>query len=200
MIGRATLSARVRRLAAIAEGLDPEPEHAAQVTWLAGRLFGELAPEHGLGPDEFELLLAAGVVHDIGWSVSPVSHHRSSSQMIEEMALPDFTDREQAIIAALARYHRKALPRKKHRIFGGLKKRDRRAVRKLAAILRVADGLDRTHDNVVRDVSVERDDEALRIVAHVTEDAGPELWAARKKSDLFEDVFGPVEIDCAADR
>ena len=195
MIGRAVLSPRVKDLATVAEQLDPEPEHAAQVTWLASRLFDELAPEHGLGIDERELLLAGGMVHDVGWGVSMMRHHKNSARLIEEMKLPAFTDREQAIIAALARYHREALPKKKHRIFGTLKKRDRKAVKAMAAILRVADGLDRSHDDVVRNVTVERGPDGLRIIAHVTEDAGAELWAARKKSDLFEAVFGPVEIE-----
>jgi len=195
MIGRAVLSARVRRLAEIAARIDPEPEHAVQVTWLADRLFDELRPEHGLGPAERELLTAAGVVHDIGWSISMTRHHKHSARLIEEMHLPDFTDREQAILAALARYHRKAVPKKKHPTFGKLSSGDREMVRRLAAILRVADGLDRTHDDVVRNVTVERGPEGLRILAHIIEDAGAELWAARKKADLFDQVFGPVSIE-----
>ncbi|MCD6361275.1 MAG: HD domain-containing protein, partial [Armatimonadetes bacterium] len=155
MSGRTELTPRVARLATIVEDLDPEPEHSAQVTRLAAALFDALRFEHGLGASERELLLAAGVLHDIGWSVSATRHHKISARLIEEMDLPDFDDRERAIIAALACYHRKALPKKKHRIFGNLSGPDRRVVRSLAAILRVADGLDRSHGGVVQDVSVE---------------------------------------------
>lgn len=197
MIGRARLSARVERLFAIAAHLDPDPEHALQVTWLASRLFDELRPEHGLGAAERELLLAGGVAHDVGWSISGSRHHKHSAKLIGEMELPDFSARERAVIVALARYHRKALPRDKHRVFDALGEADQETVRRLAAILRVADGLDRSHGNVVRNVTVQRGPDGLRILAHAIEDPADELWAARKKADLFKAVFGPVTIEAA---
>lgn len=195
MIGRATLSPRVQKLAAMAAGLDPDPEHALQVTWLASRLFDEFGPEHGLGPEERELLLAGAVAHDVGWGISGTRHHKHSARLIEEMDLPEFTERERAVIVALARYHRGAMPKGKHRVFKALSEPDRETVRTLAAILRIADGLDRSHGNVVRNVTVQRSPEGLRILAHALEDPADELWAARKKADLFQAVFGPVIIE-----
>ncbi len=194
MIGRAMLPPRVREIAAAALAMEPEPEHARQVTWLAGRLFHHLRVEHGLTDPERELLLAAALLHDVGLGVSVTGHHKHSARLIETMALPGFDAREQTMIAAVARYHRKALPKKKHRLYGSLSKVDREIVGKLAAMLRIADGLDRTHDDVVRDVSVVRGGEALQIRAHATEDAELELWAANRKADMFAEVYGPVEV------
>lgn len=195
MIGELERSPRVERLAQMVGPSDPEPEHAAQVTWLAGRIFDELEAEHGLGAAERELLLAAGVAHDVGWSISGTDHHKHSARIIEEMDLPEFSPRERWIIAALARYHSGALPQEEHRVFGRLDETDRELVRLLAAILRVADGLDRTHAQVVREVTVRRGPEGLHVVVEASGGAEAELWAARKKADLWEEVYGPVVIE-----
>ena len=191
------LPLRVAALTALAERCDPDPQHAAQVTRLAAQLFDRMRDLHKLGPPERELLLAAGVLHDIGYQISATSHHKNSARLIEEAELPGFSDRERLMIAALARYHRKAMPRATHRIFSRLEPRERETVRRLAAILRVADGLDRMHEDVVSDVNIRQAGGVHVIEVAARGDATWELWAARRKSDLFEQVYGPVEITTA---
>lgn len=192
------LSARVAGLVPIAQQFDIEEEHAAQVTRLAAALFDQLAPYHGLGEEWRELLLAAGVLHDIGLCVALQQHNKHSRRLIQQTPLPGFKKRERRIISLLARYHRGAPPSEKHRRFAALRGRDQEAIRRLAAILRVADALDRTHANVVQDVKVERESDGFRLLVFANSDARWEVLAAQKKGDLFEQVYGSLRIEVSS--
>lgn len=192
------LSARVAALVSIARQFDVEDEHAAQVTRLAATLFDQLAPHHGLGDEWKEILLAAGVLHDIGLSVALQQHNKHSRRLIQQTPLPGFKKRERRIVALLARYHRGAPPRERHRRFSALRPDEREAVRRLAAILRVADGLDRTHASVVRDIRVGREAGGFRLLVVVRGDARWEILAAQKKGDLFEEVYGPLRVEASS--
>ena len=123
------------------------------MTLLALRLFDELQPLHGLGATERFWLHCAGLLHDIGWIEGRKGHHKTALRMI--LTTPDlpFERREREIIGCVARYHRRGLPTLKHEAFAALSAPDQRVVRRLAAILRVADGLDRTHQGIVKDVT-----------------------------------------------
>jgi len=189
------LPPRVAALRQIARRFDDEEEHAAQVTRLSAKLFDQLRPHHDLGEPARELLLAAGILHDIGWYLGADKHNKSSRKLIEETTLPGFSDRERAIIALLARYHRGAIPKARHRRFSALDATDRELVRKLAAILRVADGLDRTHRSVVEDVQLEHEGEGFRLHVSARGGAQSERWAATDKADLFGEVYGPLAIE-----
>jgi exopolyphosphatase/guanosine-5'-triphosphate,3'-diphosphate pyrophosphatase len=94
------------------------------------------------------------------------------------------------IVALVARYHRGAAPKKRHREFGRVSRRDRRTVRCLAAMLRVADGLDRSHFQTIRGVKVEAGRRRVTIGVEAREDAEIEIFTARRKGALFERVFG----------
>ena len=137
----------------LAEKCDHEPAHARHVTLLALRLFDELQPLHGLGATERFWLHCAGLLHDIGWIKGRKGHHKTALRMI--LTTPDlpFERREREIIGCVARYHRRGLPTLKHEAFAALSAPDQRVVRRLAAILRVADGLDRTRQGIVKDVT-----------------------------------------------
>ena len=189
------LPPRVAALREIARRFDDEEDHAAQVTWLAAALFDQLQPQHGLREAARQLLLAAGLLHDIGWHLGADKHNKSSRKLIEKTTLPGFSDRERALIALLARYHRGAVPKARHRRFSALSSTDRDLLRKLAAILRVADGLDRTHCSVVEGVRLESEEGGFRL--HVTARGGAqaERWAAVDKVDLFIEVYGPLSIE-----
>ena len=187
--------ARVAGLVAVAREFEVEEEHAAQVTRLADQLFRQLQAEHGLGEGWRELLLAAGVLHDIGLSVTLAQHNKHSRRLIERTTLPGFTKRERRIVALLARYHRGPPPRSRHRRFSALSPDEQEAVRRLAAILRVADGLDRTHAGVVKDVKLERETRGFRLWVAARGDARWEVLAAEKKGDLFHEVYGPLRIE-----
>jgi exopolyphosphatase/guanosine-5'-triphosphate,3'-diphosphate pyrophosphatase len=163
--------------------------HAAHVAKLAGLVFDDLGPVHRLGPEAREILRYAALLHDVGLQVAHRRHHRHSHYLIVHGGLRGFTAREIALVAAVARYHRKASPRARHPEFGSLRKADQRVVRVLAAILRIADGLDRSHNQVVESVKVRVRDGRASFWVLSWQEAELELWGARRKADLFADVF-----------
>ena len=136
----------------LAQSCEYEVQHSHQVTRLALRLFDELRAVHGLGPQERRWLQYAALLHDIGLIEGPEGHHKASLRIILDSPLLPFGETERLILGSIARYHRAALPRKRHRHFARLKPATRRVVCILAAILRVADGLDYTHQSMVEDL------------------------------------------------
>ena len=166
-----------------------EEGHTNQVTRLALRLFDELAALHGLGPRERFWLECAGLLHDIGWIEGQEGHHKTALRIIRDSRILPLGRRERLIIGGIARYHRGALPKEKHEHFADLAPADRETVRALAAILRVADGLDRTHGDVVRDLSCQVTEKSVTLRCQVTGPAEEERQAALAKGDLFEQVF-----------
>ncbi|MCX8037160.1 MAG: HD domain-containing protein [Candidatus Sumerlaeia bacterium] len=170
-------------------GFDPEPEHEQQVTRLALILFDGLQPLHGMGTRERTLLEAAALVHDIGMSVSDRKHHKQSYELITAhrflMWLPD----EVNLFALIARYHRKAEPSLEHREYAALPERDRAMVRKAAAILRVADGLDRAHLSTVQHVDISYNSTTICLKLHTYRDCATEIWGAERKAALLESVL-----------
>lgn len=165
-------------------------EHPAHVTRLALRLYDELQPLHGFGARERFWLQCAALLHDIGWAEGWKAHHKTSLRMIlEDPSLP-FPRRERLILGSVARYHRRALPSPEHAHFADLKPQDQRIVTVLAALLRVADGLDCTHQGVVADLTAEATAEAIVLRCQARADAEEEREDARGKGDLLEQVFG----------
>ena len=164
-------------------------EHSEQVTKLALELFDELGTLHGLGERERFLLRCAGMLHDIGWLHGQKKHHKTSLRMIREADNLPLGKQEQRIVGLVARYHRKAMPSPRHEEFRALGEADRDKVRMLAAMLRVADGLDRSHTNVVRALACEVAADEIVVRCTVRGPTYGEVEAATKKGDLFEDVF-----------
>ena len=189
------LTRQERRRAAVealASAHDPEPSHSRQDARLALRLFDETRDLHGLEDGDRELLEAAARLHDIGWSVSPdgAGHHKRAFRMIREAVLDGFSDEEALIIANVARYHRRAFPKPSHKGFATLSPEVRDRVARMAALLRIADGLDRTHRSAVRDLACRVDGDALVIQIAPALNPDAEAVAALKKADLFKKVFG----------
>lgn len=164
--------------------------HAAHVAGLALSIFDALAPPFGLKKPERKLLEAAAILHDCGYFISYGSHHKHSYHLIRHAELFGFTPRERELIAQIARYHRKSLPKQKHDAFQGLKEKDQVAVARLGGILRLADGLDRRRSGLVRDVSCRFDGTTVTIRLAATEDISVEIFGANAKKDLFEKAFG----------
>jgi putative phosphoesterase len=167
-----------------------EQGHSRQVTGLALRLFDELAGLHGLGERERFWLQCGAMLHDIGWIDGQKAHHKTSLRLIEADRTLPIDDRERRIIASVARYHRKALPADGHAHFAALDACDRRAVSVLGGILRVADGLDRSHCDAVDDLRCEIRPDCVYIHCFADGSADIELWAAEKKSDLLCRALG----------
>ncbi|HUT34091.1 MAG TPA: HD domain-containing protein [Planctomycetota bacterium] len=188
------LTPKLRCARAVAGRYPEELRHAEQVGRLCGQLFDALRPLHGLGGPERELLLCAALLHDIGLSVAVSGHHRASLQLILQADLPALNADERLVVANVARYHRKAHPSPKHGHLAALSPAAQALVARLAAILRIADGLDRLHEDAVTDLQVTSTGEhawTLRI------GGGGDLryacWGARRKAGLFEEAYG-VEL------
>lgn len=164
--------------------------HAMHVADLAVRLFRELQPEHRLEQRYEVLLRTAGLLHDIGAFVSMRSHHKHSMYLIGNSELFGLTSRETLIIALVARYHRRAMPLPMHEGYATLDRQSRIIVTKLAAILRVADALDRAHTQRVRNVSFAREKGRFVIVAADTDDVTIEQVALEQKGAMFATVYG----------
>lgn len=163
--------------------------HCEHVARLAGQLFDGLRDPFVLPLDGREILMAAALLHDVGYLINHAKHHKHAYHLIQHAEFHGWTVREVELIANVARYHRKASPKKRHRNFGRLDAPDRRLVRHLAAILRVADGLDRTHTQRISGVGVEVGRGRARLVLAAETDPQVERWDAARKAGLFTNVF-----------
>lgn len=163
--------------------------HGRQVATLALALFDQTQQLHGLGADDREMLEHASLLHDIGEHVATASHHKHTAYLIQHGRLRGFTPDEIDMVTALARAHRGGGPRLSHEPFGSLDPETRRRVVRLAALLRVADGLDRGRSGAVDGVTVTVDGSRVRLVASADGDCDLEIWGARRKRELFERVF-----------
>jgi exopolyphosphatase/guanosine-5'-triphosphate,3'-diphosphate pyrophosphatase len=176
----------------LAELMDEDREHSHHVAGLALDLFDRTAELHGLGDDAREYLEAAALLCNVGLFLSHAGHHRHSYYVIRNSdLLTGFTDREIELIAVIARYHRKGLPRSGHPEFAALAKADQRLVRACAGLLRFAIGLDRTHDARVAGVEVQVDDGQLTVTAVPRDgvDIGLELFSAAERTDLLTEAL-----------
>jgi exopolyphosphatase/guanosine-5'-triphosphate,3'-diphosphate pyrophosphatase len=173
--------------------------HANHVRYLAGRLFDQLAPLHGYGRDERRLLEAAALLHDLGTIINYDDHHKHSETLIANSGLPGFRPRETALIALLARYHRKGTPSPGSYdvLFGA---EDRVLLARLAAILRLAEFMERGRNAIVDDVAVDWDDETLLLTFIADEYPAVELWETERNAvDLVADAFGlSVRVESTA--
>ena len=171
--------------------LETEPHHVLHVAKLALLLFDQLRDLHQLLDEDRSLLEAAGCLHDIGWAVSPggKEHHKASARLIRERAWKSLAPREVAVLALVARYHRQSLPDPEHKDFMRLPPDHRSRVDRMAALLRMADGLDRRHRQYVRELTATIGPQIVNIHLRTTEFADREIAAARRKSDLAQLVF-----------
>jgi len=176
----------------LAESCHYEKDHADQVTRLALQLYDQLRDLHKLEEVNREYLEAAGILHNVGFFISHAQHHRHSYYIIRNSEyLTGFTSHEIELIAQVSRYHRKSTPRPKHEEFARLSAKDQTIVKKLAGILRVAEGLDRTHSSLIQSLRCERSGEALTIHLRSSNETYPslEIYTAETRKDLFEEIF-----------
>jgi exopolyphosphatase/guanosine-5'-triphosphate,3'-diphosphate pyrophosphatase len=182
----------------LGRGYDFEEEHSRQDARLAVRLFDLTADLHHLDDECRDLLKAAGLLHDIGyWLTGYSRHHKSSYELIMDAEWPMLSERETRIMANVARYHRGAKPGLTHQNFAALDEDDQEVVALLGALLRLADGLDRSHYDAVRDVDVwleqnPRSGGQERLVVSVDCPFGcdAEVWAGEKKGRWLGELLG----------
>jgi exopolyphosphatase / guanosine-5'-triphosphate,3'-diphosphate pyrophosphatase len=173
-------------------------EHAQQVARLALNIFDQTRGVHGLSDREREWLEFGALLHDVGVHISYERHHRHSYYLIKNGDLRGFDPDEIEIIALIARYHRQATPKKSHEGYGDLRGGTRRTVKTLSAMVRLAEGLDRSHAQAIEGIDLypRGDDYLARLRA--TGDAELELWAAHRHVAPLEAVLGkPVRFEVA---
>ncbi len=163
--------------------------HADTVTRFALELFDRTRKLHRLGEDNRLLLEVAAQLHDIGQFISYGSHHKHSYYLIRSSQLMGLTPYQVELVANIARYHRKALPKSSHDNYRLLPAREKLLVSKLAAILRIADALDHDHASKVYSFTVQYKKPHFSLKLQGQGDMLLERWALLKKSDLFEKVF-----------
>ncbi len=185
--------ARPRRLAAaetFARSLHVEEAHGRQVQRIALSLFDQLSGRLGIDPAARDLMAAAAFLHDVGYVVGYRRHHKHSYRLIAHAQLDGFTPRERELIALTARYHRRSPPRTKHRAWAALAGDDRRLVRRLSGLLRIADALDRRHSQGLKEVRCDLTRRRIRLRVVAARDMGVELHAAEGKRKLLEKALG----------
>jgi exopolyphosphatase/guanosine-5'-triphosphate,3'-diphosphate pyrophosphatase len=163
--------------------------HSRQVARLAVSLFDQTVALHGFGDAERELLEHASLLHDIGAHVSNESHHKHTAYLIEHGRLRGFSPDEVRVLAALGRFHRGGDPRTSREPMSSLPADWQEKVPSLAALLRVADGLDRTRSGAVQDAHLQLNGSRARLAVTSSADVDVDVWGARRKRELFEKVF-----------
>jgi exopolyphosphatase/guanosine-5'-triphosphate,3'-diphosphate pyrophosphatase len=180
--------------------LDHEPAHVEQVTRIALGIFDALSPFTEGGGSERLILEVASLLHDIGWSESEDGkrHHKISARLILEHPWQTLPPEATLRVACVARYHRRAAPRPGHKLYATLSPKGQKQVGILAGILRIADGLDRTHLQRVRRVTLTRGDLGVHLGVEGSVNLRAEIQGALRKADVFEEAFGGrLEIEQA---
>ncbi len=189
---------RRRSVVELAERCNYVAPHAAQVARLSLGLFDATQKDHQLGPHEREWLEFAALLHDIGTHISYERHHKHSQYLIQHGDLRGFEPDEILLMSLVARYHRQSTPKKTHTDFGQLPPDKRRVVKLLGAMLRLAEGLDRSHSQVVGALEVNETPEGLLIRLRTGDDPELELWAAtRHAAPLSALLERPLRFEAA---
>ncbi len=181
---------RLEAVLNLAEKCDYDKQHTHRVVKLALQLFDGLTRLHHLGTKERFLLCCGTILHDIGWVEGQKGHHKVALRIIMEDKTLPFDFRDKSIIALLARYHRKRVPADSDVYYRELTAKDKTLLRKLAGILRIADGLDCSHLNLVQKINCTLRRNCLELVCISKGLPDEEFSAADKKADLFRQTFG----------
>jgi exopolyphosphatase/guanosine-5'-triphosphate,3'-diphosphate pyrophosphatase len=163
--------------------------HSRHVAKLAGEVYAGLAEIYDLPTSDRRLLEAAARMQDVGYLISYQGHHKHSYHLILHSRLEAFEPKELEIIANVARYHRGAEPKKKHEGFADLCGEDRKRVRRMAAVLRLAGGLDRSHNQIIKSVDVSGSPGQVELTVHASEYPEVDLWACRRRAEMFQNEF-----------
>lgn len=188
--GASARSDRMQAVREFARRCNADEPHAEQVRVFSLALFDELADVMELDDDARSLLEAAALMHDVGYHVAYEDHHKHSHHLITHARLRGFSGRQLRLVAAIARYHRGALPKPSHEALLNLGEEDRALVAALGALLRLADGLDRTRGQRIERLDVAIDSASITVSIA---GAGPlevEIYGAQRKTDLLERVSG----------
>ncbi len=186
---RAPVADRMEVVRRFARKCHSNERHCEHVATLAASIFDALSDAYALPSGGRDILRAAALLHDIGYLINHEEHHKHAYHLIMHGDLRGFSSREIELIANVARYHRRAAPKKAHANFARLDRGERRLVRRLSGVLRVADGLDRAHGQAIQGVRCRVGDGWVRMLVRATRDPAIELEDATRKAGLFERAF-----------
>jgi exopolyphosphatase/guanosine-5'-triphosphate,3'-diphosphate pyrophosphatase len=186
---RAPVATRLEAARRFARQCRSNERHCEHVAALAGQVFDALGDAFALPAPARDVLQAAALLHDVGYLINHEKHHKHAYHLIMHGDLRGFSAREIELIANVARYHRRAFPNKRQENFARLDRGERRLVRRLAGILRVADGLDRTHSQAVTGLQCRVGDGWVRVLLTATRNPAIEIEDAQRKAGLFERAF-----------
>jgi exopolyphosphatase/guanosine-5'-triphosphate,3'-diphosphate pyrophosphatase len=164
-------------------------ERARKVAHDANMLFAALQPIHELPPAAGKLLEAAAYLCDVGHYVSSASHHKHAYYVVANSDMAGFTDRERLLIASLCRYHRKSLPSPLHSAYQTLTAEEKRTLTLLIPIIRLADNLDRSHNQLVQSVDVGTRDGEIVLQVHSDGNLDLEQWRAERAGEAFRQIY-----------
>ena len=192
-----TLDVRARSVLSVARRYDYDIDHSHHVAKLATRIFDDTKELHQLGGQDRKMLQYAAILHDIGYHIAHNNHHRHSLYLIKNSEMPGFTGEEIAMMATIVRYHRGSLPKKssdararrEHEDYYALERGQRTKMLRLASILQIADGLDRSHQQLITDVRCVLSDGVVTFIATCLGECELEMWSAERKAAWFEDLF-----------
>jgi len=177
----------------LAEKYELDKDHGSAVSDLALQIFDQSAPLHGLGAEDRLVLEVAALLHDVGYFVNAIDHDRHGHYLLRHSFLFGLSERQQAVVANIVRYHRKTTPTLEHEHFKSLQPQDRLLVNKLCALLRLADGIDTSHTGRVRHVTLSGAKSKWTLSLAGNGDLVLEKWTLTKRRAMFQDVFG-VEL------
>lgn len=169
-----------------------DTEHAIEVERVAMLIFEEVSKKFfEMSAKEREFLKTASLLHDIGYSIEAKGHNKHSMHLIIENGLDGFTEKETKIIACIARYHRGSLPDKnEHEYYKNLEKSERKIVKRLGGILKLADGLNKEHERIIENIKIEYDfSNSIAKIILISKNKKPDISTAIRKRDLFEIGF-----------
>ncbi|MHB1679441.1 MAG: Ppx/GppA phosphatase family protein [bacterium] len=167
-----------------------EEEHAMQTSKLASILFTKLKDILKLDEEDYKILEAASILHDIGSYISYNDHNKHSYYLIKNSDFIAYNKNEIGIIANIARYHRNGFPKKSHQSYKKLSNKNQELVQKLSAILRIADALDNSHKSIVTDIDVKIKDDSIKItpISKSDNNLALEIQSVINKKKLLESV------------
>ncbi len=165
-------------------------EHAKQIEEYSTKLFDALNNVVFCHSEkEKKYLIEASRLHDIGYFIEKKSHHKHSMNIILEEGLDGYNEYETQIIANIARYHRGSFPNiEKHKNYASLQENDQQLVKELSSILRISDGMDKPHKNLILRMRAENEENQINLYLK-TIGFKPNLKMAEKKKELFEETF-----------
>ncbi|HWP44434.1 MAG TPA: Ppx/GppA phosphatase family protein [Blastocatellia bacterium] len=191
------MDVRTKSVLSVARRYEYDREHSHHVASLALQVFDGTRDLHGLGEQERKLLEYSALLHDIGYHIAHNNHHRHGLYLIKNSEMPGFSGAEIAVMAAVVRYHRGSMPhkaddrrlRRQHEDFLSLDRAHRTIALRLASILQIADGLDRSFRQLVRSVRCQMFGSSLTFVLESDGECDLEIWAAERKARWFQDIF-----------